>query len=80
MDSLGVDGEELLYIGGDPEADIGGALSSGIHPVWFTYAHDQKSPLPPGAASDPVEIPGNDVPAISTWEELIPLLERDQPS
>jgi putative hydrolase of the HAD superfamily len=78
MDSLGVDGGEMLYVGDDAEADIGGALGAGIQPIWFTYARGLKGPLPLGAASDQVEIPGSDVPAISTWEEFISLL--DQPS
>ncbi len=77
--SLGVDGGEMLYVGDDTEADIGGALSAGIRPVWFTYARNLKSPLPPGAASDPMEIPGSTVPEISTWNELFSLLEQAQP-
>jgi putative hydrolase of the HAD superfamily len=74
--SLGVDEGDMIYVGDDAEADIGGALSAGIRPVWFTYARNLKSPLPPGAASDPVEIPGSNVPEISTWNELFSLLEE----
>ncbi len=76
IDALGGNSAEMLYVGDDPEADIQGALNAGIQPVWFTYARDRGSPLPLGAASDPMEIPGNNVPAISSWEELISLLER----
>jgi len=74
--SLGVDGGEMLYVGDDPEADIGGAISAGIQPVWFTYARDRKSPLPLGATSDPSEIPAPDIPSISSWGELLALLHR----
>jgi len=76
MDSLGVDGSSLLYIGDDPEADIQGALNAGIQPIWFTYARDRKSPLPPGAASDPSQIPAPDIPSISSWAELPIILTR----
>ncbi len=76
LDAFGIDGTELLYVGDDPEADIAGALSAGIRPVWFTYARDRGSPLPPGATSDPVKIPDNDVPAISTWDEFLSLLDQ----
>jgi putative hydrolase of the HAD superfamily len=76
IDALGGNRAEMLYVGDDPEADIAGALSAGIRPVWFTYARDRGSPLPPGATSDPVKIPGNDVPAISTWDEFLSLLDQ----
>jgi FMN phosphatase YigB (HAD superfamily) len=74
--SLGVDGGEMLYVGDDPEADIGGALSAGIQAVWFTYARDRKSPFPLGARSDPSEIPAPEIPSISSWGELLALLHR----
>jgi putative hydrolase of the HAD superfamily len=73
-DSLGVGGKEILYVGDDAEADIAGALGAGIQPVWFTYARDRGSPLPPGAGSEPVKIPDRSVPEISTWEELFSLM------
>ena len=76
IDSLGMDKAELLYVGDDPEADIQGALNAGIQPVWFTYARDRKSSLPPGAVSEQVEIPGDSVPEISNWGELLALLRR----
>lgn len=76
--SLGVDGGELLYIGDDLEADIGGAIRAGIQPVWFTYAREMKGPLPLGASPYPPEIPDSDVPAISTWEGLISLIEDER--
>jgi putative hydrolase of the HAD superfamily len=74
--ALGVDGGEMLYVGDDTEADIGGALSAGIQAVWFTYARDQKSPFPLGARSDPSEIPAPEIPSISSWGELLALLHR----
>ena len=73
VESLGVDGGETLYVGDDPEADINGALRAGLQPVWFTYARDRNSLLPPGAVSDQVEIEDDNVPVISTWKELFSL-------
>lgn len=75
MDSLGVEGQDLLYVGDDVEADIQGALRAGIRPVWFTYVRDRKIPPPLAARSDQVEIPGSEVPAISTWEELFSIVD-----
>jgi len=76
LDAFGLDGTELLYVGDDPEADIAGARSAGIRPVWFTYARDRGSPLPPGATSDSSKIPPADIPMISNWVELLALLQR----
>jgi len=73
---LGVSRAELLYVGDDPEADVCGALNAGIQPVWFTYARDKGSPLPPGASSDPSKRPGPDIPMISNWGEFVALLDR----
>ena len=73
IESLGVDGGEVLYVGDDPEADINGALRAGLQPVWFTYARGKKNLLPPGAVSDQVEIEDDNVPVISTWKELFSL-------
>jgi len=74
--AMGGNRSELLYVGDDPEADIQGALNAGIQPVWFTYARDAGSPLPPGAEHDPSKIPGPDIPSISNWEEFLALLHR----
>jgi len=73
IEALGVDGGETLYVGDDPEADINGALRAGIQPIWFTYARDRKSLLPPGVMSDQVEIEDDKVPEISNWKELFSL-------
>ncbi|MCD6306049.1 MAG: HAD family hydrolase [Deltaproteobacteria bacterium] len=74
--SLGVDGKEILYVGDDPESDIKGALNAGIQPVWFTYARDMGSPLPPGAKADPSKIPDAHIPSVSSWGELLDVLYR----
>ncbi len=74
IESLGVDGGDVLYVGNDPEADINGALRAGLQPVWLTYALGKKNLLPPGAESDQVEIEDDKVPVISTWKELFLLL------
>jgi len=74
--ALGGNSAEIVYVGDDPEADIQGALNAGIQPVWFTYARDMGSPLPPGVNSDPSKIPAPDIPSISSWGELLALLHR----
>jgi putative hydrolase of the HAD superfamily len=76
IDALGGNKAEMLYVGDDPEADIQGALNAGIQPVWFTYARDRGSPLPPGVTSDPSKVPAPDIPSISSWGELLALLHR----
>jgi len=74
LDKLGVEPAELLYVGDDPEPDIDGACSIGIHPVWFTYVRDRRIPLAPGIASEQQEAPQCSVPRISSWDDLLPLL------
>jgi len=76
LHGLGVSRAELLYVGDDPEADVRGALNVGIQPVWFTYARDKGAPLPPGATSDPAEMPHPDIPMISDWGKFAALLDR----
>lgn len=76
VNGLGVSGADLVYVGDDPEADVRGALNAGIQPVWFTYARDKGSPLPPGATSDPSKMPDSDIPMISNWGEFLALLDR----
>ena len=34
----GVDADEMLYVGDDPERDILGALSAGLHAIWYNPA------------------------------------------
>lgn len=74
VESLGVEGKEILYVGDDPEADINGALRAGLYPVRCIWGRGGKALLPPGAVSEEVEIEDKNVPEVSTWKELLRLL------
>ena len=72
---LGVEPGELLYVGDDPEPDIDGAWSVGIQPVWTTYVRDRRIPLAPGVATEQLEGPHCAAPRISSWDDLLLLLD-----
>ncbi len=80
MEGFGVEGERILFVGDDLYSDVQGAKQSGIHPVWTTVVMDQNivhhrmaetqvngKTLPP------------EVPRISTWDDLIALLDHCSP-
>ena len=75
VEKLGVEPDELLYVGDDPEPDIDGACSAGIQPVWTTYVRDRRIPLAPGVAWEQMESPRCTVPRISSWDDLLVLLD-----
>ena len=68
--------EEILFVGDDVDADVNGALASGIQPVWFTYVQENKPPIPshmaPGENDEP---PHESVPRVSSWDEFLSLLK-----
>ncbi len=71
---LGVANDQVVYIGDDIEADINGALRSGLQPVLTTYLRDQNIPFVPGITlRGPKEVDSK-VPKISTWKDLLSLL------
>lgn len=76
IEELGVEVNQILYVGDDPETDITGALNAGIHPVWMTYVRDHNLPFAPGYLSPPEPGPGTHVPRISTWNDLLTLLRK----
>ncbi len=75
VEGLGVEANELLYVGDDPEPDIDGACSVGIQPVWTTYVRDRRIPLAPGVATEQLEGPLCMAPRISSWDDLLLLLD-----
>jgi putative hydrolase of the HAD superfamily len=77
IDRLGVEKNQILYVGDDPEADITGASQAGIKPVWTTYVRDNNIPSAPGIRIGSIETPDREVPRISTWEDLFSLLDRE---
>ena len=74
IERFGVEKEEIIYVGDDPEPDIIGARNAGLSPVWFTYVRDNKIPSSAGILKGQIEQPEFEVPRISSWEELFLLL------
>ncbi|MGM0426729.1 MAG: HAD family hydrolase [Thermodesulfobacteriota bacterium] len=74
MNGLGVSKDQIIYIGDDLESDITGAKDAGIQPVWMTYVRDRHLAPVPGYFADAGELPGEDTPRISNWEDLLGML------
>jgi putative hydrolase of the HAD superfamily len=73
-DGLGVNTDQIAFVGDDVEPDILGAARAGLKPVLSTYIRDQKMPFVPGfIAYDPQDLERG-IPRISNWEEFISLL------
>lgn len=76
VEGLKVSKDHMIYVGDDPETDIIGAVGAGIQPVWMTYVRDHHLAAVPGYLSNAGELPGDDVPRISTWDDLFPFLDQ----
>ena len=76
VEHLEAEKNQILYVGDDPEPDIAGAQRAGLQPVWTTYVRDNNLPFVPGVASRDVEDPDIKVPRISTWKDLLSLLDK----
>ena len=74
IEQLGVKKGQILFVGDDPLPDITGALQAGLQPVWMTYVRDKHIPLSPSPSSD-AETVNSNVPVISTWQDLLDLLD-----
>jgi len=77
IEQLGVENDQILYVGDDPEPDIRGAQRAGIQPVLSTYIRDQKIPFVPGIIFRDAEKVDCKVPRISKWKDLLSLLDRE---
>jgi len=77
IDQLGVEKEEIAFVGDDPEADVEGALRAGLQPVWTTYVRDNNITPAPGVVGKGQPEPAPIVPRISHWEELLALLNME---
>jgi putative hydrolase of the HAD superfamily len=75
IDQLGVEKEEIAFVGDDPEADVAGALRAGLQPVWTTYVRDNNITPAPGVVGKGQTDPDPTVPRISNWEDLLALLK-----
>jgi putative hydrolase of the HAD superfamily len=73
IDQLGVEKEEVAFVGDDPEADVAGALGAGLQPVWTTYVRDNNITPAPGVVGKGERDPDPTVPRISNWEDLLSL-------
>jgi len=76
IERLGVEKDQILYVGDDPEPDITGAQKAGLQPVLTTYVRDQNIPSVPGIVFREAEKLDCKVPKISTWKDLLSLLDR----
>ena len=76
IEQFGVETEQILYVGDDPEPDIKGARAVGLQPVWTTYVMDHQIPYARGILTGVPEPPDPPVPRISTWQDLLSLLNE----
>ena len=74
ISDLGVERDQILFIGDDLEPDIRGAKEAGLNPVWMTYVRDNRVPTFPGYTAAREEEADPDVPRISHWQDLQELL------
>jgi putative hydrolase of the HAD superfamily len=74
IDQLGVEKEEIAFVGDDPEADVEGARRAGLQPVWTTYVRDNNITPAPGVVGKGQTDPDPTVPRISNWNDLLSLL------
>jgi putative hydrolase of the HAD superfamily len=72
---LGIQKNQIAFVGDDPEADVSGALQAGIRPIWTTYVRDNNILPAPGILGPADDDPGPTVSRISNWEELLELLD-----
>jgi len=74
VEMFGVKTSQILYVGDDPEPDIKGARAVGLQPVWTTYVMDHQIHYARGILNGVPEPPDPTVPRISTWQDLLSLL------
>ena len=70
--------DKIAFVGDDPDADMAGALRSGLKPIWTTYVRDHNILPAPGMLGPTDDDPGPEVPRISDWKELLALLDGEQ--
>ena len=75
-EKLGIEKHYILYVGDDLEPDVFGARQAGLRPVWMTYVRDHNLPIFPGYQLSQDEIPGNEVPRVTDWDEFLSLLGK----
>lgn len=77
LGQLGVAAEQVVFVGDDVEADIQGAASAGMQPVWAVHVREQNiasaKMMQPGEAREP----GAGVPKVASWRQFTELLATD---
>ena len=76
VEGLGVEPDQTIYVGDDPEPDITGAQRAGLRPVWTTYVKNKELPFFINVSPTTSEDIHAHVPRISTWQELFMLLRE----
>ncbi len=76
VEGLGVEPDQTIYVGDDPEPDITGAQRAGLRPVWTTYVKNKELPFSLNVSDTTPEENYALVPRISTWQELFVLLKE----
>jgi len=76
VEQLDLEAGQIVYVGDDPEPDIKGARRVGLQPVWTTYVMDHQVPYARGILTGEPEPPDPPVPRISTWQDLLSLLNK----
>ena len=76
IEEFGVEAHQALYVGDDPEPDIRGARAVGLQPVWTTYVMDHQIPYARGILTGVPEPPDPPFLRISTWQDLLSLLNH----
>ncbi|MGH1366566.1 MAG: HAD family hydrolase [Calditrichia bacterium] len=67
--------EQILFVGDNVDDDIGGAMRSGMTPVWTTYARDNGRKRTNKIMTEPVHEAEASVHRILDWSELLSLLD-----
>ena len=76
VEGLGVEPDQTIYVGDDPEPDITGAQGAGLQPVWTTYVDKKELPFSLHTSDTSLEDDHAHVPRISTWQDLFVLLKE----
>ena len=74
IEHLGVQNDQVIYIGDDLNSDIKGAQRVGLQPVLTTYVRDKNISSIPGIVFGDAEEIDCEIPKISIWEDLLSLL------
>jgi putative hydrolase of the HAD superfamily len=75
VEEMGVPADQMIFVGDDQDADVEGAKSAGLRPVLTTVVEDAKIPAAKTPMSPAEKEYPDDVPRISSWQDLRDLLE-----